>query len=110
MTPNYLLTTHGNPNTTSARFAGICTMDAINPLLNEGWNMVSTESKRYRKTERGPYVSHLVKLTHPDLKGTSESIGPKERERRDLSVCAHGGSVSERLRQRYVRRSARVGD
>ena len=68
----YLSTCEGFNLTTSPQFAGLSTRDALMPLLAEGYTVTSYQAKRCRDESRAPYVSHVVRLAHPDIKGSGE--------------------------------------
>jgi len=68
----YLSTCEGFNLTTSPQFAGLSTRDALMPLLAEGYTVTSHQAKRCRDESRAPYVSHVVRLAHPDIKGAGE--------------------------------------
>lgn len=69
---SYLTTSTGYPGTTSARFAGISTADALAPLMADGWRVAERSVKGTRFAERVPYLGHVVRLNHPALTGNSE--------------------------------------
>jgi len=69
---SYLTTSTGYPGTTSARFAGISTADALAPLMADGWRVAERSVKGTRFAERVPYLGHVVRLNHPTLPGNSE--------------------------------------
>jgi hypothetical protein len=63
----YLATREGFSETTSERFAGISTADALQPLAEAGYQIAKIEAKSYRTPERRPYVTHALRLDHPDF-------------------------------------------
>jgi hypothetical protein len=42
------------------------------PLLAEGYTVTSHQAKKCRDESRAPYVSHVVRLAHPDIRGSGE--------------------------------------
>jgi hypothetical protein len=69
---SYLTTSTGYPGTTSARFAGISTSDALAPLMADGWRVAQRTVKGTRFAERVPYLGHVIRLDHPSLPSTRE--------------------------------------
>jgi len=63
----YLATREGFSGTTSARFAGISTADALQPLAEAGYQIDSITARRHRTPERAPYIAHALRLDHPDF-------------------------------------------
>lgn len=68
----YLGTAQGYNLTTSPKFAGLSTSDALLPLFAEGYSVTSHQAKRCRTEDRAPYVAHVVRLTHYNLENKGE--------------------------------------
>lgn len=63
----YLATREGYTGTTSGRFAGISTADALQPLAEAGYQIASIQARGHRLAERKPYIAHAIRLDHPDF-------------------------------------------
>lgn len=73
----FLNTREGFSGTTSARFAGISTMDALEPLTSSGFTVNNVEARRYRLPERAPYIAHALRLDHPDFTNRGGEYKPQ---------------------------------
>lgn len=60
-----------NHETTSERYSQVRTVDVLNTLIGEGWNVVSARQKRVSRRlalqGRANYTAHEVGLTHPSM-------------------------------------------
>lgn len=73
----YLATREGYTGTTSDRFAGISTLDALQPLTSAGFTVASLEAKRYRTEDRAPFIRHSLRLDHPEFKNRGGEYKPQ---------------------------------
>lgn len=53
---------------TTARFQPISTVQAVDHLQAEGWEIFKASEAKTRDPFRRPFVKHQIQLTHPDIK------------------------------------------
>ena len=53
---------------TTSKFQPISTVQAVDHLQNEGWEVFKATEAKTRFPDRRPFVKHQIQLTHPDIK------------------------------------------